>query len=283
MSTGSLHVASGRPAHDDPPRRAGQRQGLRLLDDGVSLRAREATPGLDIDLLVRASPRPGDLALDEECARPDAWGPEPATTRRVGDEELAVGSLEQVEGIAAGEEPSGCGRPGCRAKRRFVAGEDPRVADRRSHRSTRRAERVERVRALPGNRPREKTARSRAATTYALNRGPHNWTRDGSSHVVGSVPATREWIERSAARGMLSCRPAHAARRSELFPRGNRSSSAPTCRRNARICALVSFSGAAGMRLVPQLDQRQPGTGEYLVDLGAVGGPDRRAGHRVDA
>ena len=35
-----------------------------------------------------------------------------------------------------------------------------------------------------------KSARSRAATTYALNRGPHTWTSDGSSQVDGSVPAT---------------------------------------------------------------------------------------------
>src|SRR5262245_45313159 len=43
---------------------------------------------------------------------------------------------------------------------------------------------------------------------------------------------------------MLSWRPAHAARRSDRRPGGRRSSSAPTCRRNARICRRVSCSRA---------------------------------------
>ena len=91
--------------------------------------------------------------------------------------------------------------------------------------------------ASAGSRPSVKTARSRAATTYALNRGPHTWTSDESSQVDGSVPATRAWIERTAARGMLSCRPAHAARSSEDLPGGSRSSSAPALRRCASTCA----------------------------------------------
>src|SRR6266571_4022953 len=41
---------------------------------------------------------------------------------------------------------------------------------------------------------------------------------------------------------MLSCSPAHAARRSERRPGESRSSSAPTRRRNARICRLVRSS-----------------------------------------
>ena len=57
-----------------------------------------------------------------------------------------------------------------------------------------------------------------AATTKTLNRGPHSWTSDGSSQVDGSVPSTRAWIDSSAARGMLSCSPAQAARRSEPAP-----------------------------------------------------------------
>src|SRR5436190_717513 len=58
----------------------------------------------------------------------------------------------------------------------------------------------------------------------------------------GCAPATRAWIERSAARGMLSWSPAHAARRSEREPGGSRSSRAPTRRRNARICDRVRSS-----------------------------------------
>src|SRR5439155_6411180 len=62
---------------------------------------------------------------------------------------------------------------------------------------------------------------------------------EGSSHVDGPVPSTRAWIERRAARGMLSWRPAHAARRRDSGPGGSRSSSAWTLRRFARICARV--------------------------------------------
>src|SRR5437667_23090 len=65
--------------------------------------------------------------------------------------------------------------------------------------------------ASSGSRPSEKAARSRAGTTYALNRGPHSWTNEGSSQVDGWVPSTRACIDRSAARGMLSCRPARGA------------------------------------------------------------------------
>ena len=93
-----------------------------------------------------------------------------------------------------------------------------------------------------GSLPSEKTARSRAGTTYAWCRGPQSWTSDGSSHVDGWVASTRAWIERTAARGMLSCRPAHAACRNERRPRGSRTSRAPTCRRNARICGRVRRS-----------------------------------------
>src|SRR5215218_1959472 len=48
----------------------------------------------------------------------------------------------------------------------------------------------------------------------------------------------------SAALGMLSCKPAHAARRSDSGRIGIRSSSPPTRRRNARICRRVSLTRA---------------------------------------
>ena len=56
-------------------------------------------------------------------------------------------------------------------------------------------------------------------------------------------------MERSAARGMLSCRPAHATSRNDRRPGGRRRSSAPTFRRNARICFRVSLSGAVTSRV----------------------------------
>ena len=58
----------------------------------------------------------------------------------------------------------------------------------------------------------------------------------------GSVFSTRAWIDRSAARGMLSCSPAQAACRSADSPCGSRFSSAPTCRLNVSTWALVSSS-----------------------------------------
>jgi hypothetical protein len=96
--------------------------------------------------------------------------------------------------------------------------------------------------ASSGIRPSVKTATSRRATTYVLYRGPQTWTSDGSSQVVGPVPATRAWMDSSAALGMLSCNPAHAARWSDAGPAASRSSRAPTARRKARICSRLSVS-----------------------------------------
>jgi hypothetical protein len=53
----------------------------------------------------------------------------------------------------------------------------------------------------------------------------------------------RAWIDSSAARGIESCRPAHAARRSDFVPAARRSSSEPTRRRKRRICDRDSSSG----------------------------------------
>ena len=103
-----------------------------------------------------------------------------------------------------------------------------------------------------------KTARSRAATTYTWYLGPQTCTSEASSQTDGPAPSTRAWMERSAARGMLSCRPAHAACRSERRPAGSRWSNAPTCRRNARISARVTRSRALVMaRSVTLADGRQ--------------------------
>src|SRR5262249_1082956 len=98
---------------------------------------------------------------------------------------------------------------------------------------------IRRTRASSDSLPREKTARSRLATTYTLYRGPQSWTSEGASQLDALALPTRAWIERSAARGILSCRPAHAARARELTRLGSRSSRAPTRRRNVRICGRV--------------------------------------------
>ncbi len=114
-----------------------------------------------------------------------------------------------------------------------------------------------RTRPLPlsGCRPSENSAKSRFATTYALNRGPHSWARERSSQVDESTSSIRACRESSAALGMLSWRPAQAARRSDSALFGTRSSSPPTRRRNARIWARVTLSR----------DCAEPAIGEYLL------------------
>ena len=96
-----------------------------------------------------------------------------------------------------------------------------------------------------GNRPSVNTPRSCAATTYTLYRGPQIWTSAGSSHVLGPVCSTRALTDSTAARGMLSWRPAQAAVRNDASSITSRVSSALTRRRNARICSRVSASEAS--------------------------------------
>lgn len=68
----------------------------------------------------------------------------------------------------------------------------------------------------------------------------------------------RAWIESNAARGILSCKPAHAARRNARRPRGSRSSRAAARRRKARICERVS-SGLVVIYAMPCLSGQNVG------------------------
>src|SRR5712691_5125678 len=147
-------VASVVPAHDDPPHETGQRQGPRFRLDSVARRGREMAPGVDGHRRLSASPRPYDLALDQDAARPDAWSPERPTAGGVGNQELAIDSVENEVGIAAREEPCACHGALGSAEGRLVAGEDPRVAEGCSHRGQRPAEPVERRDASPRGDPR---------------------------------------------------------------------------------------------------------------------------------
>src|SRR5207237_9695309 len=110
------------------------RQSRRRRIDGGACRSRETAPALDRHDPKRTSPRPDDLAIDEDPARPDAGGPEQAATRGVRDQELTVPRLEKEVGVTAREEPRGSRRRWGGAEHRLVAGEDPRVAHRRSYR-----------------------------------------------------------------------------------------------------------------------------------------------------
>ena len=46
----------------------------------------------------------------------------------VGDQEVAVGSVPEEIGVAAWQQPGGCGGVGAGAEGRLIAAEDPRVA-----------------------------------------------------------------------------------------------------------------------------------------------------------
>ena len=194
-----------------------------------------------------------------ECvSRRPAGDPCPAgePANRRGSENVEVASSELATGVGRIDLRSD-DRPNRRRTRAFPADGDrarrrgvpDRVAVRARPRGPSSAcRRGGRATAQPCARPeagswrcreasRARTARSRASRRHRCwYRGPHSWASDGSSHVDGSTPSTRACNESSAALGMLSCRPAHAARRSDSEPVGMRSSSAPTRRRNARIC-----------------------------------------------
>src|SRR5689334_17781688 len=80
----------------------------------------------------------------------------------------------------------------------------------------------------------------------------------------------RACSESSAARGMLSCRPAQAARRNEPGLFAARSSSPPTDRRNARICFRVTpsrFGTLAGLVAVFQQAQAMLDLGDAQLEL----------------
>src|SRR6266571_2362604 len=153
----SPFVPSVIPADDDPPLDIPERQGRRLRIDRVACRARETAPGLDRHCPQRTSPCPDDLAVGQDAARPNARRPERAATRGVGDQEFTIASLEKEIRVAARQKPRGSRGAWGGAKNRLVARQDPRVADRRSHRGQRTTERVERRDASPRADPRPLT------------------------------------------------------------------------------------------------------------------------------
>src|SRR5437660_10565997 len=83
------------PANADQALDVGQRQRLRLCRDRVALAVRETSPRLDRQLNSRASPRPDDLAADDDGARPDARGPKLASTTSVRHQDLAIARSEE--------------------------------------------------------------------------------------------------------------------------------------------------------------------------------------------
>ena len=236
--------SSAVPADGHPAGGTGQGQALRFGRDRIAFRIRQQPPRLHRDHRVGPAPRPGDLPCDEQGAGPDARSPQRAAALSGRDQQVAIGSVPQEIGIAAGQQPRACRRLQGSAERRLVLGEDVRVpastSPMRAARSSARRRRL----ASSGRVPRVKTATSCVATTKTLNRGPHTWTSAGSSQMDGSASSTRAWIDSSAARGMLSCSPAQAACRSDSGRRARRASRPPAFRRKARIWARVRSSRA---------------------------------------
>ena len=147
---------------------------------------------------LRTSPRPDELAIDEEGAGPDSRGPELATTAGVRDQELPIGPLEEEEGVPAREQACGCrGLAGPRGSR-FVAGRIAAVADGRSHGvSDRRARRTPRgpaARSPPTGRTRPASPDRRCGGTGARARGGRpgvdvGWRNGPDGRLSRPVPA----------------------------------------------------------------------------------------------
>ncbi len=114
------------PADDDPPP-ARAEAGRRLSLDRTAFRVRQPPPRLHRQHRARPPPRPGDLAVDEQRARPDARRPERALAVRVRDQQIPVGPLEQETrrrwGAAA---PPAVGRARCGRLPRPRGGSTPR-------------------------------------------------------------------------------------------------------------------------------------------------------------
>src|SRR5512133_825664 len=117
------------PSDDDPALETGQRQGSSLLLDGIPRARREPHPELDRHDLVRASPGADDVPVHEQRPRPDARGPQGATTVVLRDEQPTVGPVQEEVGVAARKQTSRGGRPQVATQDRFVSREDPRIAD----------------------------------------------------------------------------------------------------------------------------------------------------------
>ena len=98
---------------------------------------REPSPGVDPHGVLRPSPGSADLAFDEERARPHAGRPEPLPLIRPREEKLPLCSVEQEVGVAARQQARGRGSSRDGTNGRFVVGEQPLVAERRSDRQKR--------------------------------------------------------------------------------------------------------------------------------------------------
>src|SRR6187397_2232262 len=102
-SKGAVRLASAYHRYLDA--RPRERQRGRLGVDGLALSTGETAPGLDRQDGSRAPPRAGDVAVDEQRARPDARRPEAAAKFRLLDEQRPIaGALEEEPGIAARQE-----------------------------------------------------------------------------------------------------------------------------------------------------------------------------------
>ena len=120
------------PAELDRAFEIGKREGDRFGFYGFAFRCGEAAPGVDGDFRGGTTPGSGDLSVDEKRTGPDTCGPELGAMAGVGNEELAVGVPEEIEGVATGQETRRRCGDGVGMEGRFIFGEDMRFADGRA-------------------------------------------------------------------------------------------------------------------------------------------------------
>src|SRR3954462_8233653 len=84
------------PAHLHVPFQSREREARRLRLDRVALVRRHVAPGADADHIVRTPPGAAHLSREQHGARPYAGRPQLRPAARLGNQELTIGSPEQV-------------------------------------------------------------------------------------------------------------------------------------------------------------------------------------------
>src|SRR5262245_11068698 len=118
---------SGRPGDRDPFLDR-QRKPRGLLFHGVTFGPREAPPRLDRQLVLVAPPDARYFTAQQHRSRPHSGGPQRASVFGATDEQLSVGTPQEIERVTARQQARGRHRPGDRpAKRLLIGAEDPSV------------------------------------------------------------------------------------------------------------------------------------------------------------
>ena len=117
------------PADDDLLPCAGQWQGLASAVTASRSARDSGRQGCTVSVVSARRQIPAISPPRRRPPGPDARGPQRATAVSIGDQQVAVGSLEEEVGVAAGKEPCGCRWPGRGAEGCLVLRKDPCVAE----------------------------------------------------------------------------------------------------------------------------------------------------------